>query len=888
MAISRRTLFRKLNPLLSETLERGTEFCRLKGHSEVELVHWLHILLLQPDSDLQCILRFFAVDQAQLEADILRTLSRLPGGATTVNDFSPLIDLSIENAWMIASLEEEPFPQIHSGHLLITWLTQPGLCRALLTVSRVFALLSADEIRQHFTEITRHSPERQYAVAPELLPEYREISHQNSSRNKALATYTSDLTALARQGKIDPVCGRDQEITRLIDVLLRRKQNNPLLVGDAGVGKTAVVEGLALAIVAGEVPPQLREAQLLVVDLVALTAGSGTRGEFEGRLKGVLDAAVESVWPVILFIDEVHSLIGAGGTAGTGDAANLMKPMLARGDLRAIGATTHSEFKRYIEKDPAFSRRFQVIRVEEPSEELAILMLRGILPVLEQHHHVLITDQAVQAAVRLSHRYLPERQLPDKAISLLDTACARTAVAEYTPPEALQRLRFQARSATRELELTEPPRRLAGNVTVDPLRLREQIACYNTEADIIEHRWQQQCRRLSEIRQLRLQWQSAEGEQRQTLEQALLSLQNDLREPQDPPLMVRAEVNDAAVADIVAQWTGIPVGRVLKDDLQAVRELPERLKRRVLGQDHAIRLLSKNISIARAGLADPQKPCGVFLLTGPSGIGKTETALALAGELFGGDQHLVTINMSEYQEAHSISGLKGSPPGYIGYGEGGVLTEAVRRRPYSVVLLDEIEKAHPDIYELFFQVFDKGRMEDGEGRQIDFRNTLILLTSNLGSDLLTKTTEEPESALLTEQLHAELLTYFPAAFLGRISVIPYLPLSSGIIKEIVRSQMDKVSARFTQQHNMSLEYSESLLNYIITLNRTTSSGARGIIHVIERKVLPVIAGYILQPSGPEVLAVDGVIVSYSESHGVTVTSGGEPHQRELTDLNKQP
>ena len=873
MEISRRTLFGKLNPLLSETLERGTDLCRLKGNPEVELVHWLNVLLMQPDSDLQCVLRFFAVDHAQLETDILLTLGRLPAGSASVSDFSPLIDQAIESAWMIASLEDAPAPLIHSGHLLVALLTQPELCRALLAISRVFAVLSADEIRRQFTTITAHSPERQFNVNPGTVPGHHEISHQSSSLNNALAIYTSDLTLLAGQGKIDPVCGRDNEITSLIDVLLRRRQNNPLLVGEAGVGKTAVAEGLALAIAAGEVPPQLSDARILAVDLVALTAGAGTRGEFEARLKAVLDAATQSVWPVILFIDEIHTLMGAGGAAGTGDAANLMKPMLARGDLRTIGATTRGEYKRHIEKDPAFSRRFQVIRIEEPSEDLAIQMLRGILPVLEQHHHVLITDQAVRAAVRLSYRYLPERQLPDKAISLLDTACARTAVAEYTPPAALQRLRFLAESAHRELALTDSPRRLAGT-TADPLQLQEQIARYNTEADIIEQRWCQQCQQLSVIRELRSQWQSAEGEQQQNLEQQLQQLQPDLSDQQATPVLVRTEVNAAAVADIVAQWTGIPVGRVLKDDLQALQELPDKLNRRVRGQVHATQQLSKNISIAKAGLADPQKPCGVFLLTGPSGVGKTETALALAAELYGGEQHLITINMSEYQEAHSISGLKGSPPGYVGYGEGGVLTEAVRRRPYSVVLLDEIEKAHSDIHELFFQVFDKGRMEDGEGRQIDFRNTLILMTSNIGSELLANTTEEAESTLLTEQLYPELLNYFPAAFLGRVCVIPYFPLSCGGLKDIVRSQMDKVSARFFQQHNMGLKYSESLLNYIINLSRTTGSGARGIIHVIERKVLPVIAAYILSPSSPDVLAVEGVMVSYSDAHGVTVDPQG--------------
>ncbi len=871
MAISRKTLFAKLNPLLSETLEQGTELCRLKGNPYVELVHWLNILLLQPDSDLQSILRGFSVDSAQLDADINRSLQRLPVGAETVSDFSPLIDQLIESAWMLASLEENPQPLIHSGHFLIVLLTQPELCRALLAISPVFALLSADEITRQLTEITRNSPERQFTITSPAFSGSGLLNHNQQSFDNALADYTTDLTALARQGKIDPVLGRDSEITCLIDILLRRRQNNPLLVGDAGVGKTAVAEGLALAIAAGDVPPQLCEACLLAVDMVALTAGSSARGEFGTRLKALLDAAVQSVQPVILFIDEIHTLAGAGGPAGTSDAVSLMKPMLARGELRVLGATTWGEFKRHIEKDSALTRRFQVMQIEEPSEALAVLMLRGVVPVLEQHHQVLITEQAVQAAVRLSHRYIPDRQLPDKAISLLDTACARTAVAEFTPPAELQILRFNAQSAVRELAGAEKP---CGKVNppAQQAALEEKIARYTCEAEVVEQRWKQQCRQVSEIRQLRTQWHAGEPTQQASLRQQLQCLEHSLSAQQDPPPLVRAEVDTAAVAEIVAQWTGIPVGRMLKDDQVAVRELPDKLSRRVLGQPHALQQLSQNISVARAGLADPDKPCGVFLLAGPSGIGKTETALALAEQLYGGEQQLITLNMSEYQEAHSVSSLKGSPPGYVGYGDGGVLTEAVRRRPYSVVLLDEVEKAHPDIHELFFQVFDKGRMEDGEGRRINFRNTLILLTSNIGSDLLSQATGNEDSEKIAAELHCELLRYFPAAFLGRVCVIPYFPLSSLVMKNIVCSQMDKIVTRVYQQHNIQLSYSDSLVSYIVNTSRAATSGARGIIHAIERKVLPRVASFILSPLMPDALTEERIFVSYSEEYGVIINS----------------
>lgn len=875
MIIIRRTLFEKLNHVLSESIESGTELCRLKGNPYVELVHWLNQLLQQEQCDLQFILRHYNVDRAKLDHDLMQQISRLPRGAESVADFSYLIELAIERAWIVASLGELSGEKIRSGHLLVALLSHAELRRALVSVSSVFNQLSAHEISQLLPVLTRGSVEESAIIS--LASEGADpLSGKSPASANVLATYTTDLTALAREGKIDPVLGRDSEITTIIDILLRRRQNNPLLTGDAGVGKTAVAEGLALAIVAGEVPPSLADVRLLALDIVALTAGASVKGEFEARLKSVLEAAAQSSPPVIFFIDEFHTLVGAGGAAGIGDAANLMKPMLARGQIRTLGATTWSEFKRHIEKDPALTRRFQVVQIAEPSESLSALMLRGLLPVLEKHHQVFILDEALQAAVRLSHRYIPARQLPDKAISLLDTACARVAIAQFTPPAELQQLRFYTKSAISELALFEKSLRFGQEDAQRKNKIEAEIARYTREAEQLEHRWQDECRQLEEIFRLREQLLSQEQDDAETekLQQKLTQLQNNLCHNPDYLPLVQAEVGAETIASVVAQWTGIPVGRVMKDDLQAVLELPEQLSRRVVGQSRALARISECISTARAGLADPGKPIGVFFLTGPSGTGKTETALTLAEQLYGGEHNLITINMSEYQEPHTISTLKGSPPGYVGYGEGGVLTEAVRRKPYSVVLLDEIEKAHPDVHELFYQIFDKGTMEDGEGRRIDFRNTLILLTSNIGTGLLSEIDsaqdELPSEEALLAKLHPLLLKSFPAAFLGRVNIIPYMPLNRKVLESIASIHLNKVVCRLQEQHGLSLNYDESIVTYIIDCCQVAASGAREIIHVIERKILPELAKYLLSnnPSiGGEKITL---ILSYSVTDGIHV------------------
>ena len=876
--IVRKTLFDKLNDVLSRSIESGTELCRLKGNPYVELVHWLMTLLQEESCDLLCILRHYQVDRAALEEDLLRQTARLPRGAEAVTDFSYLIELAIEKAWIIASLGANPVTQIRSLHLVTALLSHPELRRALLAISPEFGVLPAEEITRLAAVLTRGSAEQETLITTDSLasPD-TEISFANgrAAAENALSTYTTDLTAQARAGNIDPVTGRDSEITTIIDILLRRRQNNPLLTGDAGVGKTAVAEGLALAIAEGAVPPALLNVRLLALDIVGLTAGAGMKGEFESRLKAVLESAARSVPSVILFIDEIHTLVGAGGEAGTGDAANLMKPMLARGEIRTIGATTWSEFKRHIEKDPALTRRFQVVQIDEPSEALSVQMLRGLLPALEQHHQVWILDEALQAAVRLSHRYIPARQLPDKAISLLDTACARVAIGRYTPPVKLQQLRASERACISELALLDKSLRLGKASTARKNDIEASLRRTQAGAGALEKRWHQECEWLEEICALReqlLQPGRSDAEV-QALQQQLQNVQHRLVPQGDHSPLVRAEVDATVIAEIIAQWTGIPAGRVMKDDLSTVLELPARLAARVTGQPRALEQICQSVRTARAGLSDPQRPTGVFFLTGPSGTGKTETALALAELLYGGESTLITINMSEFQEAHTVSTLKGSPPGYVGYGEGGILTEAVRRKPYSVVLLDEAEKAHPDVHELFFRIFDKGILEDAEGRRIDFRHTLILLTSNIGSELLSSDSAEntpPDNATLLPQLHALLLKTFPAAFLGRVNIVPYFSLCRASLDVIVRMQLAKVAERLYEQQLTKLKYSDDIVSFIIDHCQAVTSGAREIIHVIGENILPVIATYILSRNKSNPAPKETLFLSYTPEQGVAL------------------
>lgn len=863
MSLSRHLLFGKLDPTLFKALESATAFCKLRGNPYVELVHWLNQLHQLPDGDWQRILRHFSLDAAILDRDLACALSALPAVATSISDFSHHIQTAIERAWVIATLAAGD-QRIRGAWLLSALLQTPELRRVLLGILPAFSAMSPDNIIEQFSAIVRDSPESKETAhdgsgLPAATPgEASQAVPAPLSDKSTLARYCTDLTDCARAGRIDPVIGRELEIRSMVDILQRRRQNNPLLTGDAGVGKTAVVEGLALAIARQEVPPVLREVRLLSLDVGALLAGASMKGEFEARLKALLEEATKSVVPIILFIDEIHTLIGAGGQAGTGDAANLLKPALARGTLCTIGATTWSEYKRHIEKDPALTRRFQMLQVKEPEESAATDMVRGVAKTFADHHQVWIMDEAIRAAVTLSHRYLPARQLPDKAISLLDTACARVAMSLHAPPPRVSYLRQRVAAVQLERELML---REAGIGHADTQRLSELEAMLHAlgqELSALDARWHQECAIATDIiDQYRSITSCAAPESLEAAysppstqtttrlndqEASLAALQ------QGAPLVI-PYVNEAVVASVVSDWTGIPLGRMIKDDISAVLALPATLAQRVIGQPHALTVLGERILTSKARLTPPDKPLGVFLLVGPSGVGKTETALALADTLYGGEQNLITVNMSEYQEAHTVSTLKGSPPGYVGFGEGGVLTEAVRRRPYSVVLLDEIEKAHPDVHEMFFQVFDKGWMADGEGQSIDFKNTVILLTSNVGSELMTALCDDPGTIssvdALMPALQSELRKVFPAAFLGRLSIVPYVPLDSASLIRIVRLHLDRVTEVMRVQHDILLDVSASVVTHIVVQCGTSETGARLLSGFIEQHILPELSRLVL-------------------------------------------
>jgi type VI secretion system protein VasG len=836
--ISRQSLFGKLNPTCYQALETATAFCKLRGHAYVELVHWLHQLVALPDSDLRRILAEFEVDTDRLGRDILRALDGLPRGATVVSDLSAHVEDAAQEAWIAASLVHGA-GRVRSGHLLEACLSSRALFHVLQAMSTEFSRLRLVPLREAFDRVTAGSPEAEAAMdaAPaSAMP-------AGGAPAEALARYTLDLTQSARDGKLDPVIGRDAEMRQLIDVLMRRRQNNPVLTGEAGVGKTAIVEGLALRIAAGEVPPPLRDVTLLALDVALLQAGAGVKGEFEQRLRGLVEAVQASPRPVILFIDEMHMLVGAGGQEGTGDAANLLKPALARGALRTVGATTWAEYRRHIEKDPALSRRFQPVPVAEPDDALAVTMMRRMGAVLERHHGVEILDEAVEAAVSLSRRYIPARQLPDKALSLLDTACARVATSQHALPDPLahQQQRLEALVLEQQILAREAAegadrRQRAGEVETAMAAARAEVA-------ELEAHWQrdlEQVERLRAARTARRAGTAAEAPPRSGAE--------------DAPLLVLDRVDRNAVAAIVQDWTGIPVGRLLKDEAATLLSLSHALATRVIGQDQALEAIARRVQTSRAGLEDPAKPIGVFLLCGPSGVGKTETALALAESLLGGESNLITINMSEFQEAHTVSSLKGAPPGYVGHGQGGVLTEAVRRRPHAVILLDEVEKAHPVVHKLFFQVFDKGVMEDGEGRRIDFRNTLILLTSNIGSEEIAALCRpqaggagpaRPEPAALEAALHRPLRQVFPPALLGRMVVLPYYPLGDAMLERIVRLQLGRIAARMLQAHGLPFSFSDAVVALIAARAQHVDSGGRMIDAILTGTVLPAISRHIL-------------------------------------------
>jgi len=859
--ISRSVLFGKLDSLLFTSLESATAFCKLRGNPYVELAHWLHQLMQSPDGDLQQVIRHFALDEAQLARDIVEALDRLPRGASAISDLSEHIDSAVERAWVYGSLKFGA-ARIRGGHLLLAILKTYSLRHLLKAISAQFDRVNADLLMDQFAAITAQSAEN----ALEPTAENGADGEPGAPRagGSVLAQYAQDLTAKARNGEIDPVAGRDEEIRQIIDILMRRRQNNPLLTGEAGVGKTAVVEGLALRIVAGDVPPQLRDVQLYLLDIGMLQAGAGVKGEFEKRLQTVIDEVQSSPTPIILFIDEIHTLIGAGGAQGTGDAANLLKPALARGQLRTVGATTWSEYKKYIEKDPALTRRFQVVQVHEPSEDKALLMLRSTVSPLEQHHRILLLDEAVDAAVRLSHRYIPARQLPDKAVALLDTACARVAVSQHAEPAQVEDCRHRIDALQIELEIARREAKVGIGNPQRPQEIETQLAALQQELEQLTARWQEELALIRQIIDLRAQLHRQEAEpadgetesqpapSADELRSQLSELQQRLNALQGEAPLIFAAVDANIVAAVVSDWTGIPLGRMVKNEIEAVLQLSDTLNQRVIGQRHALDLIARRVRTSRARLDDPNKPVGVFLLAGPSGVGKTETALALAETLYGGEQNVITINMSEFQESHTVSTLKGAPPGYVGYGEGGVLTEAVRRRPYSVVLLDEIEKAHPDVHEIFFQVFDKGWMEDGEGRHIDFRNTIIILTSNVGTDLIAGLCSDPdlmpEPEALSGALREPLLSVFPAALLGRLLVVPYYPLTDATLGNIVRLQLGRVQRRLAENHDIACTFDDAVIEQIVSRCTEVESGGRMVDAILTNTLLPQISHTLLTDS----------------------------------------
>jgi type VI secretion system protein VasG len=872
--ISRVALFGKLNSPTYKAIEGATVFCKLRGNPYVELEHWVAQLVQAQDGDWHRIIKHYGLDVSVLARDITTALDRLPRGATSISDLSDNITNAVERGWVYGSLMYGD-GAVRSGYVLLGALKTSFLRNALFAISRQFERIKPDDLSEMLPKVVAGSPEDGQGpsdgsgLAGGAAPGEASgaIAPAQMGRQEALKRFTVDLTAQARTGKMDPIVGRDEEIRQVIDILMRRRQNNPILTGEAGVGKTAVVEGFAQRIVRGDVPPALKDVELRTLDIALLQAGASMKGEFEQRLRSVIEEVQASPKPIILFIDEAHTLVGAGGAAGTGDAANLLKPALARGTLRTVAATTWAEYKKYFEKDPALTRRFQVVQVDEPDEKKGILMLRGVASMMEKHHKVQILDEAIEAAVKLSHRYIPARQLPDKAVSLLDTACARVAVSLHATPAEVE-------DSLRRIEALETELQIIGresSIGIDTAEREAQctalLAAERERQATLKQRWDDEKTLVDELLAIRGKLRGgiravegtgskleaaadaqapqadklSDGERADLLEQ-LKGVQARLTELQGESPLILPTADYQAVASVVADWTGIPVGRMQRNEIETVLKLPTLLGQRVIGQDHAMEMIARRIQTTRAGLDNPNKPIGVFMLAGTSGVGKTETALALAEALYGGEQNLITINMSEFQEAHTVSTLKGAPPGYVGYGEGGVLTEAVRRKPYSVVLLDEVEKAHSDVHEIFFQVFDKGFMEDGEGRFIDFKNTLILLTTNAGTEVIARMCKDPELMPdpegLGKALREPLLKIFPPALLGRLVTIPYYPLTDEMLGRIVKLQLGRIKKRIEERHKVPFEYSEEVVKLVVSRCTESESGGRMIDAILTNTVLP--------------------------------------------------
>ena len=889
-----KSLVKKLNTTCQKKLEDAIGLCLARTNHDVEIEHWIVKLIEDTNSDIPIILSHFDIDPAIVQQDILKAIDKMRRGNNHAPGLSPYLVKLAKESWVTASVEFSVATG-RSAHLLIALLADESLNRLAMSMSEQFMKIEVQTLKKQLMFILKNSNENSQEVAsaaPTAGGATAPGAPQGGpSSTQALDQFCIDLTAKAKAGDIDPVLGRDHEIRQVIDILTRRRQNNPIMTGEAGVGKTAVVEGFALRIAEGDVPESLKNVSIRMLDLGLLQAGAGVKGEFENRLKQVIEEVQSSAQPIIMFIDEAHTMIGAGGAAGQNDAANLLKPALARGELRTVAATTWAEYKKYFEKDPALTRRFQVVKVEEPSEPSAVQMMRGVAGVLSKHHNVRIMDEAIIDSVALSSRYIAGRQLPDKSISLLDTACARVNISQASTPAPLEEQQRIVERLTTEIEILN--REAATGVNhqerLDELGTEKEAA--EKKIEELTKRWEQEKELIGKINEIATQLGDASSEEQVAAEEEeaqssenpvdVTELQNqlnaakeELKQLQGEEPLVHLCVDSQTIAEIIGNWTGIPVGRMQTDEIKSVLNLTDELEKRVVGQPHALEAISKSIYTSRAKLTDPRRPIGIFFLTGPSGVGKTETALALTEQLYGNDSNITVINMSEFKEEHKVSMLVGSPPGYVGYGEGGVLTEAVRRKPYSVILLDEMEKAHPGVQDIFYQVFDKGMLKDGEGRDIDFKNTIIIMTSNAGTDLTMKLCADPETMPdaegLTAALKPELLNSFKPAFLGRVNIVPYLPLTDEILADIARLQVGLIINRVKENYQATLTVTENVINHIVSRCTEVDSGARNIHNILNNTLLPELSVHFLERMASEEPMAEA-IVDIDEEDNFTYT-----------------
>jgi type VI secretion system protein VasG len=833
----------KLNPVCRQSLETAASVCHSRSQFSVEIEHWLLALLENSSGDLDIIMASFSVQKDQLISDIRQGLEKFKTGNSAAPSLSPHIVSLLRQTWLNTSIEFND-SEIRTAYLIFTLLTDDSLNSLVSRSAKQLLKIDPAQLKHAWPQLARQSTE--HKVSSTDIEETQAMSTA-PSKTPSLDQFTQNLTEQAENGKIDPILGRDNEIRQMIDILTRRRQNNPILTGEAGVGKTAVVEGLALKIAQKEVPTALQNVRIHVLDLALLQAGAGVKGEFENRLKALINEVKQSVKPIVLFIDEAHTMIGSGGQAGQNDAANLLKPALARGELRTIAATTWAEYKKFFEKDAALTRRFQVVKIEEPSPEQAVAMMRGLLPVMEGHHKILVSDQALCAAVNLSHRYITGRQLPDKAVSLLDTACARVAMSQASTPGMVESLQRQIQQLETQINILNREQKTGSDHKKSITELTKKHKLLSKELAPLTTQWQKELVTVQKIAELVGQIQASDTDTALLLAE-LSSLKATLSANKQP--MVHWQVDEQLVAEVISDWTGIPAGKMQDDEIKTILNLKDTMAKRVIGQDHALDLIAKTVQTSRAQLGDEKRPIGVFLLTGPSGVGKTETALTLAEQVYGSEDNVTVINMSEFKEEHKVSLLLGSPPGYVGYGEGGVLTEAVRRKPYSVILLDEMEKAHPGVQDIFYQVFDKGMIKDGEGRDIDFKNTIIIMTSNAGTDTTMALFEDeqitPSINGLRKALQDDLLGYFKPAFLGRLNVIPYIPLTQQMLNEITKLQLLRIGNRLSDHYQATFSYSDDVVSQIVSMCQDAGSGARNVHNILQNTMLPDLSIKILQ------------------------------------------